>query len=235
MLPAVTERAVEDRAAPPAFDALDIGRAVVHPGGEKDPPRALGRPVRERDDESIAVALGARDLTLSQLNRRIALQLGPAAGIEIARSAVVVPQKPADRLACKVALAARIHHQGRALRATQNQGAAEPAGARSHDDAVAHRSARLQRVLADRDGEDQAAVDDPLGVGRHVDEVDVLERAELARVRARSPRRRACSRSGRRSAASSAKSPMKGTKPMRRRNSADDEGPLAAPVKSTLS
>ncbi|AMD55189.1 hypothetical protein ATO49_17745 [Mycolicibacterium fortuitum subsp. fortuitum DSM 46621 = ATCC 6841 = JCM 6387] len=107
-LPAVAERAVENRAAPKSFGPWNIRRPVLHTGGQQHSPGLLAGAVGQLQREA---RLSPYDFTPTHLYRRIAGQLGAAGSIEVGGRPPVAAQKAADSVCGQVALISRVDEQ----------------------------------------------------------------------------------------------------------------------------
>ncbi len=132
-LPAVAERAVENRSTPQLFEPADVRPPVFHSGGQQHRPGLLAGSVGQLERES---RLPAHDFTRAHLHRGVGGQLGAAGGIEVGGRTAVAAQQAADSVCGQVALIPRVDQQYPSPGPAQYQRRTQTGRPASDDDAI---------------------------------------------------------------------------------------------------
>ena len=144
-LPAVAERAVEDRPAPEPGHARQRRRVVAQPVREHQR-AAAHRAAVEPHGEAVRPGVGVEHLGVPDLDVGEAGQLLAAGLPQVRGGHACLRQQAPDSVRGGVGGPPRVEHQHALPRAAQHQGGAESGGAAADDHGIEHRRAVSARV-----------------------------------------------------------------------------------------
>ena len=135
-LPAVAERAVEDRSAPQRLDSRQRGRLVAQAVREHERVRAQLATVGQPHLELLGAHTGVDDGGVPHLDGGEACELLAPGAAQLDRREAAVAEQSADRARLHVCGPTGVEHQDPASRPPESQGGTQAGRAAPHDDRV---------------------------------------------------------------------------------------------------